>query len=83
MSFGIMSAFYRRKDRRRALLRGGATLFDISGTGVLPKVVRGSLKDDMAALRSDYKAIGADFWSVVHKESELEGQVNETHDDRT
>ena len=53
----------------KALLRGAATIFDISGTGVFPKEQLGSLGDDLDALRDDFDSIGDDFRIVLRDES--------------
>lgn len=55
-------------DRKKSLLRGAASLFDLSGTGLLPEVHFGSIHTDKAALRGDLELFGEDFWIVVHKE---------------
>jgi hypothetical protein len=61
-----------KEDSRAALLRGMATIFDLSGTGVHADVETASPDSDMEALRMDYRAIGGDFWKVLRRE--LEGQ---------
>ena len=55
---------------RDAVLRGAATIFDLSGSGVFPPPDLGSLDSDLEALRSDFAAIGQDFFSVLYEELE-------------
>ncbi len=61
-----------KKDGRAALLRGMATLFELSGTGVHADVTAASPDSDMEELRKDFRAIGGDFWKVLR--GELESQ---------
>ena len=64
--------------RRKALLiRGAATIFDISGTGVFPKAHLWSLGDDLGALRDDFDSIGDDFRIVLHDELEQLKKVSD------
>ena len=69
----VMRTLIPKEDSRAALLRGMATIFDLSGTGVqLWMSKRRRRSSDMEALRMDYRAIGGDFWKVLRRE--LEGQ---------
>lgn len=54
--------------RREAILRGAATLFDLSGSGVFEPSELLPLDADIEALRRDYEAVGQDFWSVLREE---------------
>ena len=64
----VMNTLCSDTDRKNALLRGAASLFDLSGTGLLPEVRFDSIYTDRDALRRDFESVGEDFWIVVHKE---------------
>ena len=65
-----MTTLCKDEIRRKALLTGAATIFDLSGTGVFPQERLLSLGDDLEALRDDFDSIGDDFWIVLRDELE-------------
>ncbi len=64
----IMKSLRARFSGLGSLLRGTATIFDISGTGVYRPPAPGSPEGDLEALRQDFAAISNDFRKVLNVE---------------
>lgn len=59
----------KRGDTGKSVLRGAATIFDLSGRGVFRNGVKlGSLASDLQTLRRDYGVVGGDFRRVLGEE---------------
>ena len=72
-----MNTLYYNDTPSKALMRGAATLFDLSGTGVFPLVTLSTLASDREALRNDFETLGEDFATVLRTEAQsLKEQVD-------